>query len=66
MHMKEHRNDELRKINLRQQYIKTYFYQSDSFKYFQNGHLVLLWTKAKEKPSLHMKFEELWIPPLYD
>jgi hypothetical protein len=24
---------------------------------------VLLWNKAKEKPSMHTKFEELWIGP---
>jgi hypothetical protein len=24
---------------------------------------VLLWKKAKEKPSTHTKFEELWIGP---
>jgi len=28
---------------------------------FQKGKLVLLWNKAKEKPSLHTKFEALWI-----
>jgi hypothetical protein len=30
---------------------------------FQKGKLVLLWNKAKEKPSLHTKFEKIWIGP---
>jgi hypothetical protein len=32
-------------------------------KNFQKGELVLLWNKAKENPSMHMKFEALWIRP---
>jgi hypothetical protein len=32
-------------------------------KKFQKGELVLLWNKAKEKPSMHTKFEALWIGP---
>jgi hypothetical protein len=30
---------------------------------FQKGELVLLWNKAKEKPSMHTKFKALWIGP---
>jgi hypothetical protein len=63
MHMEEQRNEALRKINQRQQSIKRYFDQSASVKYFQKGQLVLLWNKAKEKSSLHTKFEALWIGP---
>jgi hypothetical protein len=48
-------------MNQRQQIIKNYFDQSTTMKYFQKGQLVLLWNKAKEKPSLHTKFEALWI-----
>jgi hypothetical protein len=32
-------------------------------KNFHKGELVLLWNKTKEKPSMHMKFEALWIEP---
>jgi hypothetical protein len=32
-------------------------------KNFQKGELVLLWNKAKEKSSMHTKFEALWIGP---
>jgi hypothetical protein len=32
-------------------------------KNFQKGELVLLWNKAKEKSSMHTKFEALWIRP---
>jgi hypothetical protein len=32
-------------------------------KNFQKGELVLLWNKAKENPSMHTKFEALWIRP---
>lgn len=28
-----------------------------------NDQYVLLWNKAKEKPSMHTKFEALWIGP---
>jgi hypothetical protein len=50
-------------MNQRQQTIKKYFDQSATTKYFQKGKLVLLWNKAKENPSLHTKFEALWIGP---
>jgi hypothetical protein len=50
-------------MSQRQQTIKRHFDQSASVKYFQKGQLVLLWNKAKEKPSLHTKFEALWIDP---
>jgi hypothetical protein len=36
---------------------------SETVKKFQKGELVLLWNKAKEKPSIHTKFEALWIVP---
>jgi hypothetical protein len=50
-------------MSQRQQTIKRHFDQSASTKYFQKGQLVLLWNKEKEKPSLHTKFEALWIGP---
>jgi hypothetical protein len=50
-------------MSQRQQIIKKYFDQSTTTKDFQKGQLVLLWNKAKENPSMHIKFEELWIGP---
>ena len=47
----------------RQQSIKRYFDQSETVNNFQKGELVLLWNKAKEKPSMHTKLEPLWIGP---
>jgi len=48
-------------MSQRQQTIKKYFDQSATTKYFQKGQLVLLCNKEKEKPSLHTKFDALWI-----
>jgi hypothetical protein len=50
-------------MNQRQQSVKKYFDQRTTMKIFQKGELVLLWNKAKEKPSMHTKFEALWIGP---
>jgi hypothetical protein len=50
-------------INKRQQVVKRYFDKSTTSRYFQKYQLVLLWNKAKEKPSFHTKFEALWIGP---
>jgi hypothetical protein len=50
-------------MSQRQQIIKKHFDQSATTKYFQKYQLVLLWNKEKEKPSLHTKFEALWIGP---
>jgi hypothetical protein len=43
--------------------VKKYFDQSTTIKYFLKDQLVLLWNKEKEKPSLHSKFDALWIGP---
>jgi hypothetical protein len=48
-------------MSQRQHNIKKYFNQSASVNNFQKDQLVLLWNKEKEKPSLHTKFEALWI-----
>jgi hypothetical protein len=50
-------------MNQRQQIIKKYFDHSTTMKDFQKGQLVFLRNKAKENPSLHTKFEPLWIGP---
>jgi hypothetical protein len=53
----------LNKIKQRQQIVKRYFDQGTTMKFFQKGELVLLWNKAKEKPSMHTKFESVCIGP---
>jgi len=61
--LEEEQSEALYKITQRQQNIKKYFDQSETLKKFQRGELVLLWNKEKEKPSMHTKFEALWIMP---
>jgi hypothetical protein len=59
----EERSEALYKTSQRQQCIKKHFDQSTTIKNFHRGELVLLWNKAKEKPSMHTKFEAHWIGP---
>jgi hypothetical protein len=54
--LEEEKNEALYKTSQRQQNIKTYFDKSATINNFQKGELVLLWNKAKEKPSTHTKF----------
>jgi hypothetical protein len=61
--LEEERSKALNQTSQRQQSIKKYFDQSTTVNDFQKGELVLLWNKAKEKPSMHIKFEALWIGP---
>jgi hypothetical protein len=61
--LEEERRKALNQTSQRQQSIKIYFDQSTTVNNFQKGELVLLWNKAKEKPSMHTKFEALWIRP---
>ena len=61
--LEEERSKALNRTSQRQQSIKRYFDQSTTIKNFQNGEQVLLWNKAKEKLSIHTKFEALWIGP---
>jgi hypothetical protein len=61
--LEEEQSKALNRTSQRQQSIKIYFDQSATVKNFQKGELVLLWNKAKEKPSMHTKFEALWIGP---
>jgi hypothetical protein len=61
--LEEEQVEALKKIDQRQHNVKKYFDQSATIKNFQKGELVLLWNKAKEKPSMHTKFEALWIGP---
>jgi len=50
-------------MNQRLKIIKNYFDHRKTMKEFQKGQVVLLWNKEKENPSLHTKFEVLWIVP---
>jgi len=61
--LEEERSKALNQTSQRQQSIKIYFHHSTTIKNFQKGELVLLWNKSKEKPSMHTKFEALWIGP---
>jgi hypothetical protein len=61
--LEEERSKALNQTSQRQQSVKIYFDQSTTVNNFQKGELVLLWNKAKEKPSMHTKFEALWIRP---
>jgi hypothetical protein len=61
--LEEERRKALNQTSQRQQSVKRYFDQSTTMKNFQKGELVLLWNKAKEKSSMHTKFEALWIRP---
>jgi hypothetical protein len=61
--LEEQRAKALNKMKQRKQSVKRYFDQGTTMKFFQKGELVLLWNKAKEKPSMHTKFEALWIGP---
>jgi hypothetical protein len=53
----------MNKTSQRKQTVKKYFDQSTTVKNFQKGELVLLWNKAKEKPSMNIKFKAIWIRP---
>jgi hypothetical protein len=53
----------MNRTSQRQQSINRYFDENTTVKKFQKGELVLLWKKAKEKPSMLTKFEALWIGP---
>jgi hypothetical protein len=59
--LEEERRKALNRTSQRKQRVKIYFDQSTTVKNFQKGELVLLWNKAKEKPSMHTKFKALWI-----
>jgi hypothetical protein len=61
--LEEQRTQAFTDMRRRQEIVKKHFDQSTTFKYFQKDQLVLLWNKAKEKPSFHTKFEALWIGP---
>jgi hypothetical protein len=61
--LEEERSKSLSRTSQRQQSIKKYFDQNVTIKNFQKGELVLLWNKAKEKPSMYTKFGALWIGP---
>jgi hypothetical protein len=61
--LEEERRKALNQTSQRQQIVKKNFDQSITMKNFQKGESVLLWNKAKENPSMHTKFESLWIEP---
>jgi hypothetical protein len=61
--LEEERRKSLNRTSQRKKSVKRYFDQSTTIKNFQKGEQVLLWNKAKEKPSIHTKFEALWIGP---
>jgi hypothetical protein len=61
--LEEEQSMSLNRTTQRQQSIKRYFDQSANVNNFQKGELVLLWNKAKEKPSMHTKFKALWMGP---
>jgi hypothetical protein len=61
--LEEERSKALNRTSQRQQIIKKYFDQSTNTKNLQKGELVLLWNKGRENPSMHMKFEAIWIRP---
>jgi hypothetical protein len=63
LQLEEQREQAILAINKRQEAVKKYFDKSTTSKDFQKDQLVLLWNKAKEKPSFHTKFEALWIGP---
>jgi hypothetical protein len=46
-----------------QENIKGNFDHKEKDKIFKEGDLVLLWDKRREKPSMHKKFDGLWIRP---
>jgi hypothetical protein len=51
--LEEEQSKDLNRTSERQQSIKIYFDHNATIKNFQKGELVLLWNKAKEKPSMH-------------
>jgi hypothetical protein len=63
LRLEEERSESLQKISPRQYNFKRYFDESATIKKIKKGKLVLFWNKAKEKPSMHTKFEALWIRP---
>jgi hypothetical protein len=63
MQSEEQRAHATLNIQKKKEVIKKYFDQSTTNKDFCKGQFVLLWNKDKEKPSLHSKFEALWIGP---
>jgi hypothetical protein len=50
-------------IQKTQEVVKTYFDRGATAKDFYKDQFVLLWTKVKEKPSLHSNFYAIWIGP---
>jgi hypothetical protein len=63
MQLEEQREHALTNIQKRQEVVKKYFDRSATVKDLCKDQFVLLWNKAKEKPSLHSKFDALWIGP---
>jgi hypothetical protein len=63
MQLEEQREQALINIQKRQEVVKKYFDRGATVKDFHKDQFVLLWNKAKEKPSLHSKFDALWIGP---
>jgi hypothetical protein len=63
MQLEEKRAHAMLNIQRKKEAVKKYFDQSATIKDFHKGQFVLLWNKAKEKPSLHSNFDALWIGP---
>jgi hypothetical protein len=59
LQLEEQREQVMLAIKRRQQVVKKYFDESTTSKDFKKDQLVLLWNKAKEKPSFHTRFEAL-------
>lgn len=63
MQLEEQREKAVISIQKRQEASKIHFDEKVTLKYFVKDQYVLSWNKAKDKPSIHTKFEDLRIVP---
>lgn len=63
MQLEEQREKLVTIIEKRQKASKNHFDQKVTLKEFVKDQYVLFWKKYKENPSMHTKFEALWIDP---
>lgn len=63
MKLEEKRDKVVLAIQKRQETTKRHFDQTVTLKKIVKDQYVMLWNKAKEKLSMHTKFEALWIRP---
>lgn len=63
MELEETRKEELRKLEIHQAHMKSYFEKRARPRDFTVGNLVFKWDEHKSKPGKHSKFDVIWDGP---